>query len=220
MLAAIAWLSLGVAVLCAIVIALDELRHGQHMWIMNVVWPVTALYLGPFALWGYFRYGRTGRHFKSTDPPQVPGWFQVAEATSHCGAGCVVGDIAAEYLVMSAGLTLFGLSLWASYLVDFGAAWLLGIIFQYFTIKPMRNLSASQALMAAIKADTLSILAFQIGMYAWMALVFFVFFPGPHLRPDEPVYWLMMQIAMVFGFLTAYPMNRWLLRIGIKESMG
>jgi hypothetical protein len=31
--------------------------HPQHMWIMNVVWPITALYAGPLALWGYFTFG-------------------------------------------------------------------------------------------------------------------------------------------------------------------
>lgn len=29
----------------------------------------------------------------------------------------------------------------------------------------------------------------------------------------------MMQISMVCGFITAYPMNWWLIRIGIKSAM-
>jgi len=29
----------------------------------------------------------------------------------------------------------------------------------------------------------------------------------------------MMQIAMLIGFLTAYPVNWWLLRAGLKEKM-
>jgi hypothetical protein len=33
------------------------------------------------------------------------------------------------------------------------------------------------------------------------------------------LFWFMMQIAMLFGFLTAYPMNWWLIRKGIKEAM-
>ena len=37
----IAYLSLGA--LAAMTIAADEIKHPQHMWIMNVVWPVTAL---------------------------------------------------------------------------------------------------------------------------------------------------------------------------------
>jgi hypothetical protein len=83
----------------------------------------------------------------------------------------------------------------------------------------MRNLSPGEGIVAAIKADTLSILAFQVGMYAWMALVYFVFFPGPHLKPFDRRYWRMMQIGMICGFATSYPMNWWLLRAGLKEAM-
>jgi hypothetical protein len=53
-----AWISLGLASLCAIVITVDIVRHPQKMGVMNFVWPLTALYGSAFALWGYFRYGR------------------------------------------------------------------------------------------------------------------------------------------------------------------
>lgn len=231
MLELIAWLSLAVAFLCALVIVADELGHPQKMWIMNIVWPVTALYLSIFAVWAYFRYGR--KHTKAASQQMTeeqhkkmmeearknPRWNQVAESTSHCGAGCALGDILAEFIVFAAALSLFGAVLWADYVFDLIAAWLLGIVFQYFTIKPMRNLSPRQGFVAAIKADTLSILAFQTGMYTWMAIVFFILFPHPHLHPIEPQYWLMMQIAMIAGFLTSYPMNRWLVKRGWKEIM-
>jgi hypothetical protein len=46
--------SLGIAFICAILIAIDEVRHAQKMWITNVVWPVTALYFSVFGLCGYF----------------------------------------------------------------------------------------------------------------------------------------------------------------------
>jgi hypothetical protein len=34
---------------------IDELRRPQKMMIMNFVWPITSIYFGPGALWGYFR---------------------------------------------------------------------------------------------------------------------------------------------------------------------
>lgn len=40
----LAILSLALALTCAIVIALDELRRPQKMWIMYLVWPLTALF--------------------------------------------------------------------------------------------------------------------------------------------------------------------------------
>jgi hypothetical protein len=226
--AAIAWVSIAVAFGCAVWIAADEVRHPQAMAIMNIVWPVTALYLSVFALWGYYRIGRAKtQHAMREDSmameqarhASVPTLAQVAVGTSHCGAGCMLADVACEFAIAAAGITLLGSVLWAEYAIDFAAAWALGIVFQYFAIQPMRHLPVGQALLAAIKADTLSIAAFQIGMYAWMALVFFRLFPHPHLTPFEPQYWLMMQIAMICGYATSFPMNRWLIRAGVKEAM-
>ena len=55
-------------------------------------------------------------------------------------------------------------------------------------------------------------------MYGWMALVRFAIF-GRDLPKSSPVFWFMMQIAMFLGFATAYPVNWWLIRRGIKEKM-
>jgi len=229
---AIAWTSLAIAFLCAILISIDEIRHPQKMWIMNVVWPVTALYFSIFGLWGYFRAGRkmtkaatAGRreheHMQMTHQARsVPTIAQAAISDSYCGAGCTLGDIIAEFSLFALGWTILGKTLYAEYAGDLLLAWLLGIAFQYFVIKPMRNLSPAKALIAAIKSDTLSILTFEIGLFAWMALTFFVFFPRPHLQPTEPGYWFMMQIGMVLGFFTSYPLNWWLIRVGWKEAMG
>ncbi len=229
---AIAWISLWTAFVCAAIILIDEMRHPQRMWIMNIVWPVTALYFSVVALWVYLRVGRG----MSRDAPERmspgqmaqhkeqarhdPSWRQTAVSASHCGAGCTLGDIIAEFSIFGLGLTLLGKPLYAEYAGDLLLAWLLGIAFQYFTIKPMRSLSTAEALRAAVKADTLTILTFEIGLFAWMALTFFVFFPDPHLKPNQAAYWFMMQIGMVLGYFTSYPMNRWLIKRGLKEAMG
>ena len=39
------------------------------------------------------------------------------------------------------------------------------------------------------------------------------------MEPDHAAYWLLMQVGMVLGFFTAYPVNVWLIRRGIKEPM-
>lgn len=53
---ALATLSVIAAVLSAVVIVIDEnAGHRQHMWIMNVVWPMTALWAGPLALVAYYK---------------------------------------------------------------------------------------------------------------------------------------------------------------------
>jgi hypothetical protein len=218
LLSVLAWVLILVAAISFLWIAIDEVRHPQKMTIMNVVWPVSALYFSLIAVWAYYLVGQNrsdsamhGQRAQSGDKSHSersePSVWQVAVGTSHCGAGCMLADVLCEFVIAAAGITLFGSVLWAEYAIDFAAAWALGIVFQYFAIMPMRNITPGQGIIAAIKADTLSISAFQIGMYAYMALTFFVLFPHHHLTPFDPRYWLMMQIAMICGFFTSYPVN-------------
>ena len=46
----------------------------------------------------------------------------------------------------------------------------------------------------------------------------FVFFPH-HVHPDHAALWFLMQIGMIVGFFTAWPVTVWLIRKGIKEAM-
>jgi hypothetical protein len=51
-----------------------------------------------------------------------------------------------------------------------------------------------------------------------MAIVIFVLV-GHELPKSGPVFWFVMQIAMLCGFAASFPVNWWLLRSGIKEKM-
>jgi hypothetical protein len=210
---------------CALVILADLVRNPQPMRIMNVVWPVKALFGTIVVLWQYFCYGRANAPDRQTPFP-----IAVANGALHCGAGCTLGDIAAEWLIVFAPpvAVWFGWRGWfhdrifATWIVDFLFAYAFGVAFQYFAIAPMRNLSFGKALWAAVKADTLSLTAWQVGMYGFMALAKFYLFGvllGAALMTNSVEFWFMMQIAMLFGFATAYPMNWQLIRAGIKERM-
>jgi hypothetical protein len=225
----LAWVSLAVGVLAAAVILVDILAgRRQHMWVMNAVWPVTGLYAGPLAVWAYFTVGRLSTHHtmhaakeRGEEPPakRKPFWQSVGVAATHCGAGCTLGDLLVEGVILSfVSFSLFGHPIFGSWVIDYVAAFLFGVAFQYFTIKPMKDLSAGKALVAALKADALSLTAWQFGMYGWMAVGRFGLF-GHELPKDGPVFWFMMQIAMLAGFVTSYPVNWWLVGSGIKEKM-
>jgi hypothetical protein len=220
----IAWVALAVAFLTAGAILYDVYGRGyrQQMRVMEAVWPVTALYFGPLAWWGYRRWGRRNSPRYQDETRAAPDYDEpvsVGIGVSHCGAGCTLGDIIGAWLVFLAGWKLLGLALPAEYLADFTLAFALGIAFQYFAIAPMRGLGVRAGIVAALKADALSLTSFEIGLFGWMAVMQLVFFTAPHLTPDHAAYWLLMQIGMVLGFATAYPVNIWLIRRGIKEAM-
>jgi hypothetical protein len=219
------WIAVFVAI--ALCLLIRVIRRPQKMWIMNVVWPITAVYMGPFALHLYEKSLPVS--IKRPMSPEMklalerhqndaPTWTQNSIAVFHCGAGCSIGDVIAELLVPRLGLNFAG-EFGTKLIFDFLLAYLIGVAFQYFTIAPMRGLSFGRGLMAAIRADTISIALFEVGMFAWMAITYYWLFPSPHLKPSMATFWLMMQIAMVAGFLTAIPANAWLIRKGWKEKM-
>jgi hypothetical protein len=211
------WLAISVGVASMILVTADLLAgRPQRMKIMNVVWPVTALWSGPLGVWAYFRFGRARREGKPQGDQPFP--VLVAKGTTHCGSGCTLGDIVAELVFLAVPFSLLGHRLFGAWVYDYAAAFVLGILFQYFTIKPMRQVSAGRALKDALKADAASLTAWQVGMYGWMALATFVLF-GHELRPSSIVFWFMMQIGMLAGFVTSYPVNWLLLRKGVKEAM-
>lgn len=231
--------------LCALVIVLDLLLgNKQHMWIMNIVWPVTALFGTVLALWAYFKYGRLATHRKVMEAQErgeempnkkyTPFPAMVGKGATHCGSGCTLGDITAEFLALGLPVVAVWLGwkwlfpdshhgkIFAVWILDYIFAFLFGVAFQYFTIVPMRNLSPGKGLIAAVKADALSLTAWQLGMYGFMAIAHFVIFVyvwNHSIKPSMPEFWFMMQIAMLAGFVTSYPVNWWLIRKGIKEKM-
>lgn len=229
----VAWVYTAACAAIALWITGDILRgRRQKMWIMHIVWPITALYFGPVAAWMYLRTRPVSRKDSLKPDEQAkeqmkemePTREQVSVSVFHCGAGCTLGDIIGEtglFLIGGSIATFVANSEFGTKLVvDFIFAYTLGIFFQYFTIVPMRGLSPGKGILAAMRADSVSIVAFEVGMFAWMALTRFIFFPEPRrIHPNMVVFWFMMQIAMIVGWATSYPGNVWLLRKGWKEKM-
>jgi uncharacterized protein DUF4396 len=255
----IAWVYLSICFGCAVIIGYDIVvsRRRQPMGVMNFVFPITGLYLGPFALTLYWRWGRAAAapgtpamanripaavastsdhraHHGMADvagadgpggaaPPGErarPWWVAMAMEVSHCGAGCSLGDVISEFGIFALGLSIAGFTLGAEYIGDYVLALAFGIIFQFFAIAPMRGLGPRDGIVAAVKADFISLTAFEVGLFGWMAIMTFVLFPAPnHLMPDSATYWLLMQVGMIIGYLTSWPANMWLVKRGIKVPM-
>ncbi len=144
----------------------------------------------------------------------------MAIEVSHCGSGCALGDVISEFAIFWLALTIAGVTLGAEYVGDYILALAFGIIFQYFAIAPMRGLGLKDGLIAAAKADFISLTAFEVGLFGWMAVMAFVLFPAPHqLMPSSAAFWLLMQVGMIIGYFASWPANVWLVNRGIKVPM-
>ena len=145
-----------------------------------------------------------------------PMWATVAIGVSHCGAGCVLGDLVGEWLVYGTSTTINNRAIWPELLIDYAFAILFGIVFQYFSIAPMSGDYSGRTMMRALKADILSLTSFEVGLFGWM-MAYQVGIWGYRLQMNSWVYWWMMQVGMLLGFGTAVPVNWWLIGKGIKE---
>ncbi|MFC0338193.1 protein of unknown function [Kushneria avicenniae] len=234
------WVFLMLGVVTCALIAIDVHRRPQHMAVMNVTWPITGLYMPVLGWWAYQKMGRAapahqghqacGHHehgghehddhashdgHHHSDKPE---WQGVFVSATHCGGGCTLGDIVAAPLATATGFAFLGSHMAGHFLLAFLAAYAFGILFQYLPIREMGERSPRRALIDAVKADTLSLIAFQIGMVLWL-LIATPLFLGGEMNAATPEFWFMMQIAMLVGFLGSYPANWLLVNKGIKHAM-
>ncbi len=155
---------------------------------MTGVWPITALSRGPVAIGAYRTSGLSGgqRHHddRGDDAAEPDGHavfkhavfkHAVFKGVTHCGGDCTRGDIVGAWAIVIRGVALADLALWPASRADVLLASILGIVFQGVAIAPLRGLGLTDGRIAAMKADTLSLTAYEAGLCGWMALTSDVF---------------------------------------------
>ena len=80
------------------------------------------------------------------------------------------------------------------FVLDFVLALAFGIIFQYFSIAPMAGDYGWKTVVRSMKADILSLIFFEIGLFGWMAIFDILIF-NCKLEMNTAVYWFMMQVG-------------------------
>ncbi len=212
-----------IASLCtALGIAWDIRHHPQHMKVMSVTWPVTGLYM---PLFGWFVWQALGKrppdhpsHSSRQGHQHTVSWRNACVSATHCGAGCVIGDIIAAPVAALTKVTLAGSAFFGHTLMSFVAAFLLGIFFQYLPMREMGEKSRIAALIKAVKADTISLIIFQAGMFICL---WFLRRGDVNSAPDTGsiTFWGQMVVAMFVGYVISVPANYLLLKRGIKHAM-
>ncbi len=200
----------GIGFLSAGVILYDIFSRGyrQRTRAMEVVWPITAIYFGPLALLAYYRWGRPQSPEWQGEPSEG-GFLSVSAVTETIpgGAASFLGHLVAVPLVILLGLTIAGSDLWPMIILIALLALPLLFAFEYFSL--------GKGLGVALLTAAMAIVAFDVGMGAAMIFVHFVLmFP-----PTTVAFWFVMQIGLILGFATAYPVVLWLVRRDTKKAM-
>lgn len=140
-------------------------------------------------------------------------WRQVLGSTMHCVAGDGVGILAGAVIA-----SLFHLSktsdIALEYVLGFGFGW---SIFQALFMREKAGGSYRKALSSSFFPELLSMNCLMAGMVPVMALAKAGI---PVSRdPSGPAFWFIMSMALLVGFITAYPMNWWLVSRHMKHGM-
>ncbi|MGJ9422249.1 DUF4396 domain-containing protein [Aeromicrobium sp. CF3.5] len=204
----VAWAFIIAAVTTAALIAFDIYGRGKrHDTVAEeVVWVTSALYLGPFAYPLFSRYGRArGGAELSPDAPPISEAPSAVHGLPGGGASAIAHLIGVP-LVVASGLTIAGIDLWVMIVVIGVLAMAVLFVFERTTASSRgHRLSVGAAAGAAV----LTVLAFDVGMGGWMLLLHFNEYMPP---ATEGTFWFLMQIGIVAGLVTGYPMVAWLAR--------
>jgi hypothetical protein len=140
-------------------------------------------------------------------------WRQTLGSTMHCVAGDGVGILVGAVLSSLLGLT--GLAEVAlEYLLGFGFGW---TIFQALFMREAAGGSYSVALRRTFIPELLSMNLLMAGMVPTAMML------RRHVdRAADPAharFWFVMSMALLVGFIVAYPMNWWLVANHLKHGM-
>ena len=140
-------------------------------------------------------------------------WRQVLGSTMHCVAGDGVGILAGA--VIASVMQLAGvLDVALEYVLGFGFGW---TIFQALFMRGDAGGSYKVALRHTFFPELLSMNVLMAGMVPTM-MVAMKHLPSAH-DPYGPTFWFVMSMALLVGFVVAYPMNWWLVSRHLKHGM-
>ena len=192
----------------------DSFTNNPELKVMKWGWILVTLYLGPISAVIYVlscKEPAPGTHEEFIQPL----WKQAVGSTIHCVAGDATGIIIAAAITAALGLPM-----WIDLIVEYVFGFAFGLlIFQSLFMKDMMGGSYLQAVRKSLLPEWLSMNFMMAGMFPSMVRLMM----GRDMRamePNELVFWGVMSIALAVGYVTAYPINAWLVKVGLKHGMG
>ncbi len=218
----LSWAFIATAVVSAVAILYDLYGRGhrQPRQVMEAVWPLSALYLGPLALPIYNRFGRTSSatwQGKSGTTLDRSVTASAVRSGLPGGVSSGLAHVVAVPFVVATGLTIANLDMWAMVVIIAVLATALIFVFEYvfFTAKD-RRVPGLKGVRPALVVATITVVAFDLGMLGWMLIL--------HYTENMPAagdvrFTFLMQVGLILGTLTAYPAMRLLASRGNKAAV-
>ena len=207
----VAWFVL--VAISAIYVAFDQFRNNPEPSVMRWGFILVTLYTGPFGLLLYVladKEPHPGEHEVFIRPL----WKQGVGSTIHCVAGDATGIILAA--VITAAL---GLPMWLDLIVEYLAGFGFGLfIFQSLFMKSMMGGTYWENVRRSFMPEFISMNFMMAGMAPVMSFLMM----GRDMRamdPTELLFWGVMSLGVIAGFITAYPSNVWMVSKSLKHGL-
>jgi hypothetical protein len=190
----------------------DLLTNTPTGRVMKLAWVLVVIYTGPVGLFLYLlscRQPLPGTH----DAFIAPHWKQATGSLLHCVAGDATGIIISAAVVYH-----FGLPNGIDLIIEYVSAFVVGLfVFQALFMLAMYNGDYWLAVRKTFFAETVSMNMVMVGMIPTMVILMHAI-PGAE-SPFHATFWAVMSLATMAGMATAYPINSWMVRRGLKHGM-
>lgn len=198
--------------LCLALLVWDLAKNTPTGAVMKLAWFLVVAYTGPVGLAVYWFSCRKPKDV-SHDEFIQDHWKQATGSLLHCVAGDATGIILSAAVVYH-----FGLSNGLDLIVEYLAAFVFGLlIFQALFMIKMYNGDYWLAVRKTFFAETVSMNCVMLGMFPAMMLLKKVFTEAE--SPLQIEFWFVMSLATIAGMITAYPINSWMVKKGLKHGM-
>jgi len=191
----------------------DQFRNNPEPTVMKWGFILVTLYMGPLGLLLYVladKEPQPGTHERFT----AALWKQGVGSTIHCVAGDATGIILAAAITATLGLPMR-----VDLLVEYAAGFAFGLfIFQSLFMKEMMGGSYLENVRKTFLPEFISMNAMMAGMAPVMSFLMM----GRDMRamvPSELLFWGVMSLGVIAGFMVAYPVNVWMVTRGLKHGL-
>jgi hypothetical protein len=207
----VVWFVLALA--STVYVAIDQYRNNPEPVVMKWGFILVTLYMGPLGLLIYVladKEPRPGEHESFTKPL----WKQGVGSTIHCVAGDATG------IILAAAITAaLGLPMWIDLIIEYIAGFAFGL-FIFQSLFMMRMMGGGY--WTNVRKSFLPEFISMNFMMAGMAPVMSFLMMGRDMRAMEPtelLFWGVMSLCVMAGFVMAYPANVWMVKRGLKHGL-
>jgi manganese oxidase len=207
----VVWFALALG--STIYVGWDQYRHNPEPAVMKWGFILVTLYTGPLGLLVYVladKEPRPGEHEAFIKPL----WKQGIGSTIHCVAGDATG------IILAAAVTAaLGLPMWLDLIIEYVAGFSFGLfIFQSLFMKSMMGGTYLENLRRSFVPELVSMNFMMSGMAPVMSFLMM----GRDMRamvPTELIFWGVMSLGVMAGFVVAYPANVWMVARQLKHGL-